>query len=101
MSNERKVFSLLPFPLRIRVQRGHEIPWIFYGGIYFSRRCWKLILIDPQGIVLAQLKMLQDLPTKALTLNRGLSTTQEGLLLKVVRGLITILVAYKALINTL
>lgn len=58
----------------------------------------KFILTDPQGLVLAELKMLQGLPRPQ---NRELSTTRAGLPLEVAPGLIIILVAYKALINTL
>lgn len=58
----------------------------------------KFILTDPQGIVLADLKMLRGLPRPQ---NGELSTTWAALLLEVAPGLIIILVAYKALINTL
>ena len=60
----------------------------------------KFILSDPRGIVLAELKMLRGLSRPQ---NRDLSTAWAALLLllEVAPGLIIILVAYKALINTL
>lgn len=91
-------FQLFLFPSRLRVQKSHEIPRIFWGRYLFQQEMLKFILTDPQGIVLAELKMLQGLPRPQ---NRVLSTTWAGLPLEVAPELIIILVAYKALINTL
>ena len=71
-------FQFFLFPSRIRVQRGHEIPRIFWAGIYFNGEILKFILTDPRETVLAKLKMLQGLPEPQ---NRELSITWAALLL--------------------
>lgn len=66
---------------------------IFSVLVLFQQERLRFILTHPQGIVLAEFKMLQGLKNQ--------SFQQHSLLLEVAPGLIIILVAYKALINTL